>query len=279
MKKDKKFLNFKRFFFLIFRKRETNLLSSERPRSWHASKHTEAELNPSLGQITMRSPYNPNPLASKRRSKGWLESGDLQSTYTSRDSLLSSNTSISRLSLSSSGLSSERMSASRSSLENLDNVSLTSSQQRSSHRTNRNSRINTAGIVTKNKSMFEQLCQQGNFRQHRGSQDQLDKIDISHRRHQSNIEDDVTSTRANGYIARKTYSPTSSTVKTSGSEIESRRSGTEYKYADAKIVKTSTLERRQPSTTSPDPPVRDSSIERYKMRIKSRSTSSSRVSL
>ena len=191
---------------------------TERPRSWHASKHTDPGY---LGEeTTMRSPgsgylaaptqapryhsQHPHP-APRRRSKGWCESGDLKSTIRpevngSRDSVISADSHRSyrsgRLSVSSSR-SSGTMSSSRGSLDNLlDNNSpalrpnLESHPQPvvlSSKPKHPPSPHPQSGIVSQKMNLFERLSQDtsSNVDSSRGSREDLDRI---HRLRQNTAE-------------------------------------------------------------------------------------------
>ena len=294
-----------------YRAREKGVATyTERPRSWHASKHSsiDNELSTTSSSSSssantnklqqhhhraMRSPSGYPPLLmqqhqnnskqQRRTSKGWVESGDLKSVYTvgSRDSLLStgSNNSMnaSRLSLASSGLSSERMSTSRNSLDNLCDVQ---HHQQGKHRNVTHPslmKVSSGGIVTKNKSMFEQLSQKQTSRQtYRGSHDSLDKISQQQDTHAA-VAPVRHASSSSSTSSRRHYSPTSPHADATGnnniapsSRSSSTTSTMEYKYCDAKIVKTSTLERRKHSRSAPEPPARDSSVETYKQLNKNR---------
>nr|XP_018671492.1 protein Shroom3 isoform X2 [Ciona intestinalis] len=252
------------------RKARDRGVPTERPRSWHASKHPDDTTYMHDDRKNMRSPGYPGSPASQprfhllsqpqRRSKGWYESGDLKSAIRgdvngSKDSLISEHSQHSyrsgRLSVSSSR-SSGTMSSSRGSLDNLDKPHRADigSNRATSKRKSPSKPV--AGIVTQQKNVFEKLSHHPPYEEGgrvpdagRSSLARKSPFHDNEPRYSRGEKGDETLT-----------SPPHARSGGEGLEMENLP---EFKYCDAKIVKTNH------TRDVPDPPARDiSSVQAMK---------------
>ncbi|XP_078494982.1 uncharacterized protein LOC100184762 [Ciona intestinalis] len=254
------------------RKARDRGVPTERPRSWHASKHPDDTTYIHDDRKNMRSPGYPGSPASQpryhllsqpqRRSKGWYESGDLKSAIRgdvngSKDSLISEHSQHSyrsgRLSVSSSR-SSGTMSSSRGSLDNLDKPHRPEigSNRATSKRKSPSKPV--AGLVTQQKNVFEKLSH------HPPYEDGVRSADpgrSSLARKSPFPENEPTSRYSRGEKGDETL--TSPPHPRSGVDELEMENLPEFKYCDAKIVKTNH------TRDVPDPPARDiSSVQAMK---------------